>query len=204
MSFVEKIGGSKVGGASSFAQQVGGVKTGAELGFSDKVKLQEEYLLFLCQGLDAASQPRFAYVAVNYQFLNEFIKLIEANHWDRFEHYGVIILAGGGNPSDEQRKWMEEVHGFVHQDYAPLQKPRTLTLYRTYDARDRLCYYYIAIDNDRYAAFQQAVANLEPIYTAQWGEVLAKGLGDPTPEVMERMEREHGFDHAKAFNPQGE
>lgn len=198
MSFVEKVGGPK-GGSGSFAQQVGAVKTGEELGFSDKLKLKEEYLTFLCQGFDPEGAPRFAYVAVNFQLVNDFIRQVEQDAWDQFGNYGVILLAGSGNPTDEQRQWMEEIHGFTHIDYRPLEKRRVLTLYRTYDARDRLCYYYMAVDENRYEAFQQAVASQQPLYADQWGEVLAKGLGDPTPEVMARMEAEHGFDHHKAF-----
>lgn len=198
MSFVDKVGGRK-GGSGSFIQQVGGKKPASEMGFGDKLLLEDAYLIFLCQDLDEKNRPKFAYVAVSYRFAQDFINVMEQKKWDKFSYYGVILLEGAGNPSDEQRKWMEETHGFVHKNYKPLEPARILVLYRTYDARDRLCYYYLAINEELYDRFIKITKSNQPIYPSQWGEVLAKGLGDPTQEVMMRMETEHGFDHRKAL-----
>ena len=64
-------------------------------------------------------------------------------------------------------------------------------------------YAYVAVRADRLEDFMKAQeAGL--FYPDEYGVVVEAGEGDPSPEVMQRMEQEYGFNHEGMLDiPQG-
>lgn len=55
-------------------------------------------------------------------------------------------------------------------------------------------YAYVAVRADKLDAFVQAQAQ-EPFYPDEHGVIVESGVGEPSQEVRERMERDYGFNH---------
>lgn len=71
-----------------------------------------------------------------------------------------------------------------------------VVLIRGYSPSYQPQYAYMAIQGNRVEAFREALAKgISDV--EEYGVILDVGPGDPTPEVMERMERDYLFDHAR-------
>lgn len=66
---------------------------------------------------------------------------------------------------------------------------------RGYAADGNLYFCYVAIPGDKLAAFKKAMDAKSGLDVEQFGVILEWGQGDPSPEVMKRMQDEYGFKH---------
>jgi hypothetical protein len=70
-----------------------------------------------------------------------------------------------------------------------------IILLRGYSPEMQLQYAYVAVRGDQVADFRKAL--LQPTFVLDdYGIILESGTGEPTPEVMQRMERDYTFNHA--------
>jgi hypothetical protein len=69
-------------------------------------------------------------------------------------------------------------------------------LVRGYNADENPFYIYIKVNGNKAPAFLEAVKQPFDESIAKYGEIIAADLGNPTYEVMEAMEKVHGFNHA--------
>lgn len=65
-------------------------------------------------------------------------------------------------------------------------------------------YAYVAVRADKLEAFMQAQKN-GMFYPEDYGVIVESGVGDPSAEVREKMEKEYGFNHQAMVDiPDGE
>lgn len=55
-------------------------------------------------------------------------------------------------------------------------------------------YAYVAVRADKLQDFMRAQQS-GTFYPEDFGVIIESGLGDPTPEIKEKMEKEYGFNH---------
>lgn len=74
---------------------------------------------------------------------------------------------------------------------------------RGFDPEGTPIYAYVAVRADRMQEFMEAQrrGNFAP---EDYGVIIEAGTGEPTPEVMKRMEEEYGFNHEKMVYLSGE
>ena len=65
-------------------------------------------------------------------------------------------------------------------------------------ADDRPAFYYLAIKENMLGKFKKISEKKQDFDLADYGSVVASGYGQPSPEVLEYMEANFGFNHAAA------
>lgn len=60
-------------------------------------------------------------------------------------------------------------------------------------------YAYVGVRADRLEAFMEAQKG-GVFYPEDYGVIIESGEGEPSPEVMQKMEEEYGFNHEKMVN----
>lgn len=60
-------------------------------------------------------------------------------------------------------------------------------------------YAYVAVRADKLDEFVEAQKQ-EPFYPDEYGIIVESGIGEPSDEVRERMERDYGFNHQKMLD----
>ena len=71
-----------------------------------------------------------------------------------------------------------------------------ITLIEAVLADDRPAFYYLAIKENMLEDFKAASEKKQAFDLADYGSVIASGYGRPSPEVIEYMEANFGFNHA--------
>jgi hypothetical protein len=75
------------------------------------------------------------------------------------------------------------------------EKTVCVLLVRGEDPDGAPIYAYVGVRADKLKEFMEAQQN-GLFYPEEHGVIIEAGVGEPTAEVRERMEREYGFDHA--------
>ncbi len=84
--------------------------------FSHREKLALPSCLAICllQGEDESGNAGFAYVAIHGSQLDAFMKALIDGQLPDISAYGKILREGPGEPSDDDRDYMQKTHRFNH------------------------------------------------------------------------------------------
>lgn len=73
-------------------------------------------------------------------------------------------------------------------------------LYRGHTVDGGQGYAYVVSTMEQFEALAEAKKKQQPVNFRDYGQVLASGFGDPTPDVMAEMEEKYGIRHEDAFH----
>lgn len=185
-------------GNMSFVDRVGGKRSGASLGFTDKLKAEGNYIMYLYRGYQQGDTLIYVYIAVFEQQDENWKERLTRPGDINFPAYGVILAKGEGNPTPEVMQEMEQKYEYNHRE---MKFPNTVSLktkivlYRVYDKLGQLRYYYFSIKPDKYLDFIDATKGDTPIDISLYGVTITSGVGTPSQEIMQKMEEEYQFSH---------
>lgn len=79
------------------------------------------------------------------------------------------------------------------------EKTVCILMLRGKDADNEPIYAYVAVRADMLEAFM--AAQQKPDFNPEdYGVIVESGTGDPSPEVLERMEKDYGFNHEQVVH----
>ena len=93
-----------------------------DLSFSEKALAEKTVCVVLVRGESLEGAPIWAYVGVQADKLEDFLKAQNSGEFDPAD-FGVIIDQGEGEPSEEVRAKMESEYGFNHEKMVDMPEP---------------------------------------------------------------------------------
>lgn len=78
------------------------------------------------------------------------------------------------------------------------EKAQVLILIRGYNADKELQYAYVMVRLDALVKLEKSMKK-STFKIQDYGHVIEWGVGNPTPEVMQKMKDEYGFDHTSGL-----